>query len=182
MSSARHDDVRPGSFSTMSYLREESPSNPAPTIEKKLAIAFRAEDGALNDAADRPSRLRRDPGCGAIAHFALYISVPHDPAFSDMLTAGFELRLDERDQLGLWDGECKGRRQYRGKADKARITCDGVDWLGDFLVGQIACVQPLVNNDPRIHAQLPGELAVADIDGMDALGAPRQQHIGKAAG
>jgi hypothetical protein len=39
-----------------------------------------------------------------------------------------------------------------------------------------------VNDDPRILPQFPGELAVADIDGMYAFGAARQQHIGEAAG
>ena len=39
-----------------------------------------------------------------------------------------------------------------------------------------------MHHDARIVAQLPGELAVADIDRMYLRRAMRQQHIGEAAG
>ena len=47
---------------------------------------------------------------------------------------------------------------------------------------QMARVQPFVDDDARILPQLPGELAVADIDRIDPRGAARQQHVGEAAG
>src|SRR5690348_8162777 len=43
-------------------------------------------------------------------------------------------------------------------------------------------VEPFVDDDPRVLPQLPGELAVTDIDGVDALGTTGQQHVGEAAG
>ena len=47
---------------------------------------------------------------------------------------------------------------------------------------QMSGVDALVHDDARILAQLPGELAAPDIDGVDPAGAASQQHIGKAAG
>src|SRR5260370_28210900 len=48
--------------------------------------------------------------------------------------------------------------------------------------GQMAGIQSLVHDDPWILPQFPGELTMPDIDGVDAAGAARQQHVGKAAG
>src|ERR1700686_849851 len=47
--------------------------------------------------------------------------------------------------------------------------------------GQMAGVEPLVDDDARILPQFPGELTVSDIDGVDAPGPARQQHVGKSA-
>src|SRR5712672_2711410 len=47
---------------------------------------------------------------------------------------------------------------------------------------QMAGVHPLVDNDARILPQLPGELAISDVDGVNAAGAARQQHVSEAAG
>src|SRR6516165_1477673 len=94
--------------------------------------------------------------------------VAHDAALSDQRGAGFELRLDERHQLGVLSGERERRRQYRREPDKARIAGDDVDRLGNVGAGQVTRVQPFENDDSRILAQFPGELAMTDIDGVDA--------------
>jgi len=39
-----------------------------------------------------------------------------------------------------------------------------------------------VDHDARVRAQLPGELAVADVDGVDPRGAVLEQDVGEAAG
>ena len=48
--------------------------------------------------------------------------------------------------------------------------------------GQRARVDPLEHDDPRIAAQRPVELPVADVERDDARGAALQQHVGEAAG
>ena len=48
-------------------------------------------------------------------------------------------------------------------------------------MGQVACIQPFVNNDPRVLPQLPGELTVTNIDGMDPPRTAIEQDLGKAA-
>ena len=46
----------------------------------------------------------------------------------------------------------------------------------------MAGIQTLAQNNARVLAQLPGELAAADIDRIDLGGAAGEQHIGEAAG
>ena len=48
--------------------------------------------------------------------------------------------------------------------------------------GQMARIGAFQHHDARIVAQLPRQLAVADIDGIDLRGAVGQQHVGEAAG
>ena len=72
-----------------------------------------------------------------------------------MLAPGLELRLDERDEFGALGGEGKRRRQHGREANEARIASDQVDRLGNVLAGQVARIQPFVDNDARILAELP---------------------------
>ena len=53
---------------------------------------------------------------------------------------------------------------------------------GSCVAGQMAGIQTLAQNNARILAQLPGELAAADIDRIDLGGAAGEQDIGEAAG
>src|SRR5260370_19284644 len=95
----------------------------------------------------------------------------HHPAFADMLSAGLELRLDERDKLRLFSGERQRCGQYRSEADEACITSDHVDRLGNMGSGQTAGIQSLVHDDPLILPQFPCGLTMPDIDRVDAAGA-----------
>ena len=108
--------------------------------------------------------------------------VAHHPAFADLLGAGLELGLDQRHQLGLLGGERERRREHGCQPDKACVAGDQVDRLGDRDARQVARIDALVDDHPWILAQLPGELAAPDIDGMDPGGAVRQQHVGKSPG
>ena len=108
--------------------------------------------------------------------------VTYDTAFANALRTGLELRFDQRHQLRLCRGKRERCRQYRREADEARIAGDDVDRLGDVRAGQETCVQPLMHDDARVLAKLPGELAMTDIDGVRPPDAARQQHLGEAAG
>ena len=80
----------------------------------------------------------RQPGCApiqagdALADRAVNRRVAHDAALADLLAAGLELRLDQRDQLGPLGGQRQRRRQHRRQADEAGIAGDQVDRLRDF--------------------------------------------------
>ncbi len=104
------------------------------------------------------------------------------PPLPTMRAAGLELRLDQRDKRRPLAGERKRRRQHRRQPDKARVADDEIDRFGDVLAAQSACVYPLANDDTRILAQFPGQLAMPDIDRINAPRTARQQHVGKAAG
>ena len=53
---------------------------------------------------------------------------------------------------------------------------------GMVVARQVAGVGLFVDHDARVGAELPGELAVADIDGMDVGGAVGEQDVGEASG
>ena len=72
-------------------------------------------------------------------------------------------------------------RQGR-QPDEARVAHQGADALADPVRGQVAGVDALVQHHARVVAQLPGELATADIDRMDARRPAMQQHVGEPAG
>ena len=53
---------------------------------------------------------------------------------------------------------------------------------GDVGGGEVARVHALDHGDARVGAQLPVQLAVADVEGDHAPRAAVQQHVGEAAG
>ena len=65
-----------------------------------------------------------------------------------------------------------------------KLASQVIESIGSGICGarQIAGVDALMDDDARVLAQFPGELAAPDIDRVDPRGAARQQHIGKAAG
>jgi hypothetical protein len=153
-----------------------------PGIEQKFAVAFRTEYRTLDDADHSPAGLRGYPSCSALTDLAMDLGVAHDAAFADMLPAGLELRFDQGDQGGELVGEGQGCRQYSRKPDEAGVTGNHIDRLGNVGAGQMARVEPFADNDAAVLPQLPCELAMPDIDGINPLGAARQQHIGETAG
>ena len=66
--------------------------------------------------------------------------------------------------------------------DEARIANQGGNRIGDGVVRQVAGIGPFVHRDARVVPQLPGKLAVTDIDRVHLCRAMRQQDIGEAAG
>src|SRR5207253_10317484 len=77
----------------------------AARIEQEFAIAIRAEDRAFDNPDYTPARLCGDPRRGTLADFAMHCGIAHHSALADLRAAHFELRLDERHQLGALDGE-----------------------------------------------------------------------------
>ncbi len=53
---------------------------------------------------------------------------------------------------------------------------------GTLVARQVAGVGFFVDHDAGVGAELPGELAVADVDGMDFRGAVGEQDVGEASG
>ncbi len=121
---------------------------------------------------------RFDPGAdgfvkGGVAHDAAppHLPLPH-----------LELGLDQRDEPRLGPRQGEGSGQDEGERDEARIADDEIDGLGDLLGRQVAGIGALEHDDPRIVAQRPGQLAVADIHGVDPGSTTPQQDLREAAG
>ena len=106
----------------------------------------------------------------------------HDPAFADLCRTRLELWLDQCDDLAFWGEQPQRRRQHQRQTDEAGVDdCQaGADppWQR-FQVAHVGAVQ---HDDPRVGAQFPGQLAVADIDRIDAGCPPLQQAVGEATG
>src|SRR5262249_61796711 len=65
--------------------------------DEKLAIAVAARDGRGHDACDAPAE-RPDEGGDIVADRGVNERIAHD-AFLRMTSAGFELRLDQRQEV-----------------------------------------------------------------------------------
>src|SRR5262245_23343179 len=154
----------------------------APGGDQELAVAVGAGDRAVGDADHAPTGLTAEPRDDAGANPAVQVGIADDAAFADLAGADLELRLDERDELR--DGRCKRERcrQHDLEADEAGIADDPIDGVRDVPAREMARIGALEDDDAGVLAQLPGQLPVADVDGVDLGGAPGQQHVSKAAG
>src|SRR5438105_3913306 len=94
----------------------------AARVEQEFAIAVRAEDRAFDNPDHTPARLCGDPRRGTLADFAMHCGIAHHSALADLRAAYFELRLDERHQLGALDGERERGGQHEVQPDEARVT------------------------------------------------------------
>ncbi len=59
---------------------------------------------------------------------------------------------------------------------------DGGKRLGEGGGRKVACVAAFHDHDARVLAELPGQLAAADVDGEDAGGSVLEEAVGEAAG
>jgi hypothetical protein len=107
--------------------------------------------------------------------------IEDEAAFADVVAAGLELRLHERDHVGP-------RRQHRrdygqdvSEGDERHVDRDNVSGARQVGGFEKACVDVLEHDDARIGAKPPIELTVSDIQGDDLTGATLEQHIGEAA-
>ena len=108
--------------------------------------------------------------------------ITHDPAFAQILAADLELRLDQEDAPRQRRCQCEYRRQHELERDEAHVDDDGADRLADVGGGEVARVDALAGDDPRIGCQARIELAVSDVDGVHAPCAAFQEHLGEPAG
>ena len=107
--------------------------------------------------------------------------VAHDALLADVLAARLELRLDERDDLARLLEQGVGDGQDLRQRDEGDVDGGKVEGLADHLRRDCADVRALHVADARVGTQLPGQLAVADIDGVDLLRAVLQHAVSEAA-
>src|SRR5215467_7293142 len=140
-----------------------------------------AEDRALRETLDVPARLRAEPGDDPVADLAAKFGIADDTALPHSSLADLELRLDERHQSRALRRQSKRHRQHRLEADEARVANDEINGLRHLGAREVAGVDPLEQHDPRVRPELRRELAVADIDGINASYAASEQHVAEAA-
>lgn len=108
--------------------------------------------------------------------------VAHDSTLANLTLADFELRLDQRCQMRARACKCERRGKDFFQTDKARIADNDIDRHGNMLGRQMTGVGAFKDNHTVVAAQLPVQLAIADIDRVDLFGATRQQDIRKSSG
>ena len=72
--------------------------------------------------------------------------------------------------------------EHEPQRDEGQVGDREVDLAADVGRGQRADVGAVVDLDPVVGAQRPGELPVPDVDGDDLPGAGAEQDVGEAAG
>ena len=107
--------------------------------------------------------------------------VGDEPVFADLVAARLELRLHERDHIGVCGEERRQRRQDVPQRDERHIDRHQIGRVGHVVFRQPARVHALADEHPRIGAKSPIELAVSDIDRDDGGGAALEQHVGESA-
>ena len=129
------------------------------------AIAMRVSPAALG--------LRRHARDDRVVHRR----IGHEAVLADLVASGFELRLHQRDDVGARGQERRQRRQDVAERDERDVDDDESTGCGTSCGGQRARVDAFEHDDARIVAQLPVELAVADVERDDA--APRRAAAGR---
>src|SRR5437868_2942903 len=141
--------------------------------DQEFAVAVSAGDGRGHDADARPVQVAIEP-LGDVGGGLLRQSrVAHDPALADLLPSDLELRLDQEDPPRPRRGQCQRRRQHEAERDEANVDDDRPDALADMVGGQLSRVDALAYGHAGIGREARVELAVADVDGIDAFRAAR---------
>lgn len=155
---------------------------PGAEPQKVLDIAGGAGQRARGHAKDAQAQFGGAGGDRADGLGAQFRAADHTAA-AEAFLADLELRLDHQDEVGAGRGAGGEGGQDQAQRDEGEIADDQVDGdVVDPVEGQLADVGAVLDGDPLIALQGPGELAVADVDGDDMGGPGAQQDVGEAAG
>ena len=94
----------------------------------------------------------------------------------------FELRLDQGDSPGAGGAKSDGGGKNNGQADETRVTNEYLNRIRNDLWRQMPGIRFFMDYHSRITSQLPGQLPVANIDGVHFHRSICQQHVGETAG
>jgi len=168
-------------------------------------VSFHALNGGVDDF-DVGAVLLKDAVADALDGGLAGIGVADDAAFADVLTASFELGLDENDSFALPGlirraERAEDGRENEGSGDEGDVHCEEgrgetrksgssaarrmtifIFWREEFAGGEEAGVGALPEGDAWVVAEPLGDLAVAGIDGKDGGGTMLQHAVGEASG
>src|SRR2546421_7751204 len=150
-------------------------------MQEELAVAFRPAQRRGRHVEDVPATQHRVTR-QALDHGAMLYGIAHDTALADVLAAGLELRLDERDHFAARGEHVENRRQHLLQRYEGHVDHGQRGLVAEQPRVERARFRVLHHDDTRILAQLVVELAAADIHRVDDAGAALQQAVGEAAG
>ena len=127
------------------------------------------------DGREGQAQRRQTAGGDAVRDVAddvaVDLDIADDAAFTDVFPARFELRLDESDHGTAFFEQWFHSRHDFQQGNEGYVNGNEIDRFADICDGDVADIGPFHIDDAVIGPQLPGQLAIADIDGKD-LGRP----------
>ena len=148
-------------------------------MEEEFEIAFGAGEAA-GAVSENGEACGFGGGADAVNGAAMERGIADDAAAADGGAFEFELRFDEEEKFRAGSGQRDERANDFPQADEREIGGDELGGFGQIGGNEIARVF-FDGDDARVLAELPGELAGGDIDGIDARGATLEEAIGEAA-
>jgi hypothetical protein len=107
--------------------------------------------------------------------------VGDEPVLADLVAPRLELRLHERDHIGVCGKERRKRRQDVPQRDERDVNRHQIRRVRQVVRAEGARVHALGDEDARVGAQAPIELPVADVERDDRACAALEQHVGEPA-
>ena len=124
----------------------------------------------------------QDKIADALHDLGMDCRIADDAFFADLFPAGFKLRLDQTDRLGVFSHQLARYGQDELQRDEGHVHREEADLVRHLFARDLAHVGAFEVDDALVRAQLPCELSVADVDRVDLRGAVLQHTIRKAAG
>jgi hypothetical protein len=153
---------------------------------QEFFVARRSQQRRFRHAAPRQLRLLRHEIFDFTQHPRMDGGVGDDAAaFVGLGFARLKLGFDQRNDSSGCAEQCNRDRKYLTQRNKGAIDHREFErgkWLWKRGGRQVPGVGPFHHDDARIMAQLPGKLAMSDINGINLPRAVLQETIGKAAG
>src|SRR5829696_1950422 len=127
-----------------------------PGPDQELAVALAAEDRRRHRSENAEAHSAQDH-IDVFAYSALHGLVAHH-ALADVLAAGLELRLDQRDKVSALLKEIDNRRQHQLQRDEAHVDDGEVDRVRNQSPVDAADIRLLQRHDPRIVEEVRMQL------------------------
>jgi len=108
--------------------------------------------------------------------------VANDASFAYLVSPRFELRLDEQNPIGAVSSKRADLARYGPQGDEGEIGDDKVERRSEMLWICVADICPLDDLDPRIVANAPVKLSVADVKRHNAGYVALEHAVGESSG
>src|SRR5882672_8988557 len=149
-------------------------------VQEEFAVTLRAAQWRGRHAEHVPA-AKHGVAREALHDGAVLRGIAHDPTLADVLAAGLELWLDERDDLAARRQHVEDRRQHLFQRDEGHVDDGQRRLIAEEAWVQRARVCVLHDHHARVLAQPLVELAAADVDGVDDARTALEQAVREAA-
>ena len=111
----------------------------------------------------------------------MHLGVAHHAFLPDVAAPRLELRLDQRHDLSRVFQQMLRRLQHLLQGYERHVDRGEVQQFPNILGADVADIRPLHIHHPRVVPELPRELPVSDVDGIDLRRAVLERAVREAA-